>query len=1315
MGENPIMNMRSDLIKALIYSVLTLTFTVVGVNKVSASHLVGGDLTYQCLGNNKYKVVLTVRRDCGLAFPDALFDDPASIGIFDKDYNLLTDLAANGQILIPFNNDDTLNQVLINKCTVTTGDVCVHETRYEFTLTLPFRAGGYNLVYQRCCRNLSLTNTSDPLNTGMTLVSHLSEKSMELCNSSPVFKQWPAIYICNDVAIDFDHGATDGNGDSLVYRLVTPYTGATREIPRPQPPNAGPYSDIIWSSAAYSVNNMLGSVDASKTLKIDARTGRLTGTPAIIGQFVVGIEVDEYRNGELISTVRRDFQYNVRNCSQDILAQMDAPGGLCGPDRTITFKNTSLNAPFIQWFFDYPNNPSATSREENPTYTYPAEGVYTVMLIAGVQGACMDTLKRQISVFDDPLNLDLDYEPLSCSNENLQIRLLDLSSDPNGTINKWQWTIAYDGTLIVRDEESPEITVPHNKPISVTLTVESTSGCVGTFTEELIPRFIKDDISKESIIICQGDTTLIDPISGTLPAGVSIQWLSDQPNLSGNLNDRTIAFFSGSLGSVFVYFNVVNGAGCSFRDSVRIDVLYKPALNFTIDNTCGTNLVELSNLTADATNFSWFIEDKDTVFQAKTFEYVFATSGDKMITLKTSDGCAPSLSKAIFLFDSTSIFSNLNRDARGCPGDQVELNPGGDPNLIYSWSPAEFFDDPNAVNPTVTIGPATTGVMVVITHVNNPTCSLTTSFNVVNLVEDVLKNLPDTVFACPGIAVTLNPDGNDDLTYEWSPAGLFSNPSSSSPTLTTNDDVEISVRITDPANANCFAEKTIQVLIGVDAVIDALPDTVETCPGREITLNEGGSTLFTYEWSPPGLFSDANAVSPKITVDTHTVITVKVTDTNNGNCSASKDILLWIPILDAINKLPDSVVSCFGAPVNLNPEGSNRFTYQWSPEQNLDNGTAVNPLATVSTTTVFSVTISDAITDCQLTGMVRVVVPPSFELITNIDDTTLCATDSIHLTAQIDGGVGVTIEWKNPQGEVISTENEIDVKPNGTGNYTVTATDAWGCTRSQSFMLIRGTLDVSIALEPDGVICSGDEINLTVINNRPDQTLTYQWTANPSITSGLNGASITALPQDTTTYEVLVTNAEGCSKTLSLTVNVVPFALNIEAVSNPYTIDLGKTSQLNVTSGTGFTYKWDPAGTLNQDNISNPVAKPTETTIYTASVTSPEGCTGTDTTIVNVIIPECAEPFLFIPNAFTPNGDGHNDILYVRGNTIDEMELIIYNRWGEQVFRSTSQSFGWDGNFSGKVANSDVYGYYLRILCFDGNTFTKKGNISLLR
>ena len=141
----------------------------------NATHIVGGNLTYRCLGNNQYEIRLSLRRDCLLGANDAQFDDPASIGFFDGVTNQpLTFVGFGGQLLMDFNEDDTLNQILVSDCSIAGNPVCVHQTTYVDTIFLPFWQNGYQLVYQRCCRNSSVNNILNPLSTGMTLVSEMS-------------------------------------------------------------------------------------------------------------------------------------------------------------------------------------------------------------------------------------------------------------------------------------------------------------------------------------------------------------------------------------------------------------------------------------------------------------------------------------------------------------------------------------------------------------------------------------------------------------------------------------------------------------------------------------------------------------------------------------------------------------------------------------------------------------------------------------------------------------------------------------------------------------------------------------------------------------------------------------------------------------------------------------------------------------------------------------------------------------------------------------------------------------------------------------
>ena len=117
--------------------------------------------------------------------------------------------------------------------------------------------GGYQVVYQRCCRNQDIVNILNPTSTGATYSCFISESALLNCNSSVVFNQWPPVYICQGVPIVYDHSGFDADGDSIVYRLCTPLTGATPVQSMPQPPNNPPYSTVSWIPP-YSVDNMLG-------------------------------------------------------------------------------------------------------------------------------------------------------------------------------------------------------------------------------------------------------------------------------------------------------------------------------------------------------------------------------------------------------------------------------------------------------------------------------------------------------------------------------------------------------------------------------------------------------------------------------------------------------------------------------------------------------------------------------------------------------------------------------------------------------------------------------------------------------------------------------------------------------------------------------------------------------------------------------------------------------------------------------------------------------------------------------------------------
>nr|MBP7239275.1 PKD domain-containing protein [Saprospiraceae bacterium] len=379
--------------------------------EAKATHIVGGHLTYRCLGNNQYEIRLSLRRDCLLGAADAQFDDPASIGFFDATTNQpLTFVGFGGQLFMPFNHDDTLNQILVSDCSIAGNPVCVHQTTYVDTVFLPFWQNGYQMVYQRCCRNGSVNNILNPISTGMTILTEMSATAQNVCKSSPQIGDYPPIYICVNKPIDFIPNAFDVNGDSLGFSFATPYSGGDIVNNMPQPPNPPPYNLINWRPP-YSLANIMGGVP----LVIDPVTGRITGTPNTIGQFVITIVVTSYRDGVQLCETRVDFQYNVRDCRDVPVADFSAPELNCN-GLSVPFTNLSQNADRYLWVFDTGNPQSDSSTAFSPTYTYDEEGFYDVTLfVRDSDFICFDTITKTIGVFNSIINAEFSYGSVSCT------------------------------------------------------------------------------------------------------------------------------------------------------------------------------------------------------------------------------------------------------------------------------------------------------------------------------------------------------------------------------------------------------------------------------------------------------------------------------------------------------------------------------------------------------------------------------------------------------------------------------------------------------------------------------------------------------------------------------------------------------------------------------------------------------------------------------------------------------------------------------------------------------------------------------------
>ncbi|MBI4945832.1 MAG: gliding motility-associated C-terminal domain-containing protein [Bacteroidetes bacterium] len=230
-------------------------------------------------------------------------------------------------------------------------------------------------------------------------------------------------------------------------------------------------------------------------------------------------------------------------------------------------------------------------------------------------------------------------------------------------------------------------------------------------------------------------------------------------------------------------------------------------------------------------------------------------------------------------------------------------------------------------------------------------------------------------------------------------------------------------------------------------------------------------------------------------------------------------------------------------------------------------------------------------------------------------------------------------------------------------------------------------------------ICSGDSTTLTASGGT-----NYLWN------TGQTTTSIRVNPATDTFYSIIVSDNPCTNKdTLSVTVHALP---TVSASSN--IIAIGDSTHLTASGGT--LYQWSPSIGLSCSTCADPIGAPDQTTDYCVTVTDTiSGCSDNDCITIHV---ENICGTLFIPNAFSPNGDGENDTLKIYiGNSgcIQEYRLVIFDRWGEKVFESHDPKTGWDGTLRGKGLDPAVFVYYLKATLETGEKINKKGNISLIR
>jgi len=396
--------------------------------------------------------------------------------------------------------------------------------------------------------------------------------------------------------------------------------------------------------------------------------------------------------------------------------------------------------------------------------------------------------------------------------------------------------------------------------------------------------------------------------------------------------------------------------------------------------------------------------------------------------------------------------------------------------------------------------------------------------------------------------------------------------------------------------------------------------------------------------------------------------------------------------------LSPDISSCSGDSSSLSAGGA--ISYSWSPAAGLSSISAATVKTDPAMTTTYTVT-GNSTTGCSFaTATVTVMILPAINVTAAQLAPAVCNLSDGSAEVMATGGTGMlTYTWSNLITGV--TNNNI-----GAGTYTVTVTDTKGCSGTSS-ATIQNSNGPKVNVVDSINTCQG-KMNGAITLSATAMANTYVW-SNGSTTQNQNN-----LPGGT--YTVTVTDGTGCTATK--TVTILQLANPSVMVGPDTAIKKGQFVQLIANSSGGKTYLWTPSSSLNSDTIYNPIADPTQTTNYTVTVTGVNSCS--ETASIQIAIEEVPNPCdsknVFVPTAFSPNGDGQNDILYVRGALCaTQLHFQLFDRWGEVVFETTNPATGWDGTFKGKTMETGVFAYYLTATLSNGQNINGRGNVTLVK
>jgi gliding motility-associated-like protein len=991
---------------------------------------------------------------------------------------------------------------------------------------------------------------------------------------------------------------------------------------------------------------------------------------------------------------------------------------VCVNKETVTYAATGgIETTTFTWLF---GDGTGEGRDATHVYTTPSQPKkYTVYLVAE-NNTCRDTLPiKEIFVAYPDARFTVSQ---ICGEQTIK-----LTNQSKGHDHCF-WNFGDGTTSTSMDEFITHVYPSSATTASVLLIVYNDStGCVDSLRKQ-INFSVKDSIDF-TIANQKGCAPLFVNLSAPVDSNImSYNWdLGYGLHVFGN---PAIGFYP-NVGKFVVKLSVQYRSGCVVESLIKDTVTVldmKP--NFTIQKISGCNPAQYTftntSISADApiVKTTWYLDNKNPIV-ATNANYTVSGVGNHVvkIVVENSFGCKDSTTRKVTIANVKADFTVDKNDI--CAGTAITFNNlSTGNNLQYLWD----------------FGDGTTSTDSMPVHAFSGERSYTIKLKVSDGsgCEDLvvknsfvrIKNLhvnfsaSPTFKTCPDLISDFQlqaPSGTQFKNIIWDFGnGNQSNSNNTRPqsVYTRSDSFDVKLVVVDTNNCvDTVLKENYIIVSGPQGTFSFTPDS--GCLPLQVQFNAQFKNTTTTIWDfgngdTREDHSLANNISFTYLREGEYTPTLILKD--NYGCTINIIPTKKVNVARMFSKFDlDKTIVCDGAGQfnildSVYSSSNSRITKNyWTITDSIKTDTGVGMSYTPSHYGVFKFDkYVENTFGCKLhqTKSVTVYSKPKFIA---SDDKVICKGEQIPLDLSTNA---TTIQWSPSTGLNSTTTSAVIAKPASTTTYTVKAFINPLCPVYDTIQVdVRTSL--SAKAYPDTFICIGDTVQLhaegestslhqTKIFWQPSATLSNNTIAEPM-----------AFPKSRTTYTAIFQN--GTCVIPSIPVSVDVKKLPSVTAGKEQIIIKGMEVELSATSPDDVTYAWSENYFLSCIDCINPSAKPEKDTSYKVTVTNQYGCKASDNQRIK-IIEDCNGDAVFIPNTFTPNGDGQNDMLFVVGPGVQSVkEFRVFNRWGELVFDTRDTSVGWDGSYKGEKLNPAVFVFYVDVECIDGRRTIKKGNVTLIR